>query len=38
MQEIEGVEHDLMTWMGTSMLERLKRWTPLSVQRDDLTV
>src|SRR5688572_12593160 len=27
-----------MAWMRSSMLERLKRWIPLSVQRDDLTV
>ena len=38
MQYIESVEDDLMTWMRTSMLERLERWTPLSVQRDDLAI
>ena len=38
MQQVEGIEDDLVTRMGTPMLERLERWTPLGVQRDDLAV
>jgi len=37
-QQVERVEHYLMTWMGTPMLERLERWTALHVQRHDFAV